>query len=407
MNRLKDTAKALFGITTLLLLLPLTAAAEYELSGKLGLEQRLFAEEGQYDQQLEHTQASIFIEPEFYWAWNEGGDSLTFKPFYRQDEFDDERSHFDIRELSYIHVSESWELRAGIRKEFWGVTEFQHLVDVINQTDSVEDIDGEDKLGQLMLNLSLVRDWGIVDLYLLPGFRERTFGDENSRLRAPLVVNTDNISYESSKEDEHVDLAIRWSHSIGDFDLGSYWFQGTNREPLLTPSFEGGERVLNQYYSQMDQFGFDVQATLGDWLWKFETIYRSTSEDDFWATQAGFEYTYVGILDSNVDVGLLAEYGWDSRGDDDEAGAGLSTQNDLFLGSRIAFNDMQSSEVLFGLGADLDHSAFSFLIEANRRIGENFKVSLDVRLFQSSEPSDPLYSIREDDLLQFGLEYYF
>lgn len=100
---------------------------------------------------------------------------------------------------------------------------------------------------------------------------------------------------------------------------------------LLTPTFDDDRIDLRQYYVQMTQFGFVAQATIGDWLWKFETIYRSAHEDDFWATQSGFEYTYVGVLNSNADLGLLREYGWDSRGVDDET-VGLSTQNDLFFG---------------------------------------------------------------------------
>ena len=82
-------------------------------------------------------------------------------------------------------------------------------------------------------------------------------------------------------------------------------------------------------------------------------------------------------------------------------------QNDIFFGSRLAFNDMQSSEMLIGLGADLEHNAFSFLVEANRRFGESFKVSLDVRLLQSTNNADLLYSIKNDDHLQLGIEYYF
>ena len=35
-----------------------------------------------------------------------------------------------------------------------------------NQTDGVEDIDSEDKLGQPMVNLTLERDWGALDLYV-------------------------------------------------------------------------------------------------------------------------------------------------------------------------------------------------------------------------------------------------
>lgn len=385
---------------------------EFEASGNIALDQRYFFKEGINNHQLNHYQASISIEPELYWQWNEGNDSVIFTPFYRLDGQDNRRSHGDIRELAYIHASDDWELRVGIRKEFWGVTEFQHLVDVINQTDAVEDFDGEDKLGQQMVNLSLVNEWGIVDAFLLPGFRERTYAGNEGRLRSPIVVDEDNVSYESSAGQQHLDFAIRWSHSIDDYDLGVYWFHGTNRDPYLTPSTETTvenltEYSLKQYYSQMDQLGIDVQATLGDWLWKFESIYRDTSVEDFWATQAGFEYSFIGVLDTNIDLGLLMEHSWDSRGEVELGEHGSLLQNDLFLGARLAFNDMQSSEILMGFSSDLDHNAFSFLIEASRRFGEDFIVSFDLRLFQSNEESDLLYSLSRDDHAQFSLAWYF
>ena len=52
---------------------------------------------------------------------------------------------------------------------FWGVTESQHLVDVVNQTDLVENPDGEEKLGQLMVNLTVARSWGTLNLFVAPG----------------------------------------------------------------------------------------------------------------------------------------------------------------------------------------------------------------------------------------------
>jgi len=102
----------------------------------------------------------------------------------------------------------------------------------------------------------------------LPGFRERTFSGKESRLRGQLVVDKHTVSYESAAKDKHVDLAVRWSHSlgnfdIGSFDIGSYWFHGTNRAPLLVPTQVGETVVLRQFYNQMDQFGLDFQATLG------------------------------------------------------------------------------------------------------------------------------------------------
>lgn len=389
------------------LLFSSASAVEFDVSSKLGVEQRYFFKDALYEQQFDHGQASVFIESELYWSWNDGFDSIIFKPFYRIDSQDDNRQHGDIREFAYVHAADDWEFRLGIRKEFWGVTEFQHLVDVINQTDGVEDFDGEDKLGQQMINLSLVKDWGTVDVFLLPGFRERTFASEEGRLRPSLAVDKDNVTYESSAGQQHLDFAIRWAHSLGDFDIGSYWFHGTNREPVLTPSKLGEELVLQQYYNQMDQLGVDVQATIGSWLWKFEGIYRKTSDDNFVASQSGFEYSITGVFDTNLDLGLLTEYAWDSRGETDLNNSGAALQNDIFLGARLAFNDAQSSEMLIGIGTDLDHSADSFLLEANRRFGDSFKASIDVRLLQSSDSFDGSYTLRDDDHAQVSIEWYF
>lgn len=377
--------------------------SEMELAGKVTGELRAFTQDAQFAGQDQDTNLSLSAEPEFYWEWNDGLDSLTFTPFLRVDENDDERTHGDIRELSWIHVGDDWELRTGIRKVFWGVTEFQHLVDVINQTDGVEDLDGEDKLGQQMINLSLVRDWGIVDLFLLPGFRERTFPGADGRLRSGLVVDTDRARYESGAKEKHLDTAIRWSHSVDVFDMGVYWFHGTNREPILQPTVTaGGQTVLAPFYEQMDQVGVDLQATIDSWLWKFEAIWRDSSSDEFLAAQGGFEYTFYGIQESTADLGVLMEYGWDER---DERGG--VNQNDLFMGGRLTLNDAESTEVLAGISYDLDHDTRSLLVEASRRFGNNWKVSIDGRLFQSDEPADPSYALRQDDHIQLTVERYF
>ncbi|MCP4596930.1 hypothetical protein [Neptuniibacter sp.] len=383
--------------------LPAQAETYYEMSGKISADLRYFTQDAQFPGQDYDTNLSFAAEPEFYWEWNDGLDSITVTPFLRLDENDSERTHMDIRELSWVHVADDWELRTGLRKVFWGVTEFQHLVDVINQTDSVEDFDGEDKLGQQMINLSLVRDWGIVDLYLLPGFRERTFAGEEGRLRAGLVVDTDRAEYESGAKENHIDTAIRWSHTIGDFDLGAYWFHGTNRDPKLQVQNDNGNLVLVPYYEQMDQIGFDLQATIDSWLWKFETIHRDTSSENYWAAQAGFEYTFYGINESAADIGVLLEYGWDERGKDADA----AIQNDLFMGARMTLNDAESTEMLAGISHDLDYDSQSLIVEASRRYGDNWKVSVDGRFFSADDQADLSYNIKQDDHLQLTVERYF
>ncbi len=380
------------------------AEVDFEFTGKVSSDLRTYSSNSIHPGQYGKTNAAVAVEPELYWSWNNGEDSILFKPYFRLDQHDSKRTHVDIRELLWVHARDDWEFKAGLGKVFWGVTEFQHLVDIVNQSDSVEDIDGEDKLGQPMITLSTVRDWGIFDLLILPGFRERSFPGVDGRLRSGFVVDTDQARYESTAEDRHIDLATRWSHTVGDYDFGIYWFRGTNRDPILSLGTNtAGEPILIPYYEQINQGGLDIQATLDSWLLKLEVIWRDGQQESYWAAQGGFEYTFTGVMESNADLGLLLEYGWDERG---TAATGIN-QNDLLFGTRLAINDAASSELLAGISYDRDHHSKSLLIEASRRIGENWKASLDLRIFNSDKPKQPIYSMRQDDHLQLNVDYYF
>lgn len=102
--------------------------------------------------------------------WNDDQDLLIFIFYLILDGQDEEWIYVDICELFWVYVVDDWELCLGIIWVFWGRIEFNYLVDFINQLDLV---DGDDeKLGQLMINLFVVDDWGIFDFYLLLGFWE-------------------------------------------------------------------------------------------------------------------------------------------------------------------------------------------------------------------------------------------
>ncbi len=374
-----------------------------EWSGYIQSEARVFLHEPG-DAQQHGDNLSLVAEPEYYTEWDAGRQSLTVQGFLRWDQHDDERSHADIRELVWQKAGDSWELRIGISKVFWGVAESQHLVDIINQTDLVENIDQEDKLGQPLVNLALIRDWGTVDLFVLPGFRERSFPGKKGRLRSLPRVDTDHPLYASSAEDRHVDFAIRWSHYIGDWDFGLAHFSGTARDPRLLPDMSaGGEAVLVPLYETIDQTSLDLQATKGDWLWKLEWLTRSGQADRYSALVGGFEYTAVGILDTSADLGFIGEYHFDDRGET----APTPFEDDIMVGLRLALNDAQSTEALFGVIADRKDNARSYNLEASRRLGDNWTVEVEARLFSSPSPGDPLFSFRDDDHVQITLARHF
>lgn len=383
-------------------LIALPAAFSHELSGYLQAEGRMFFNDPLFPQQ-KRDNASVAIQPEYYHEWKNGA-SFSATLFARLDSADPRRTHYDLRELNYIWSSDSWEMLIGLGKVFWGVTEFVHLVDIINQTDEVEDIDLEDKLGQPMINLSWFPQWGTVDLFFLPYFRERTFPGPKGRLRSAPAVDTGNPVYQSADKARHIDLALRYSHTAGDWDFGIYNFNGTGREPALLPGLnESGNPVLIPFYRQINQTGLDLQAVKGNWLWKLEALYQTGRGEDFFAAVGGFEYAFVNIGQTGIDLGVIAEFVWDQRGDL----ASTPFENDAIFGLRLALNDAASSELLAGVSQDLDSSGRFASIEASRRVGDNWLLSLVSRGFFGIPRNDLYFSVRDDDYLQLVLSYYF
>lgn len=381
-----------------------STAAEW--SGVVSAEGRYFFDEGDFGQK--QSEFSLAAEPEFYHRWEDSDWSVVFKPFLRWDSLDDERSHADIRELMVRYVGDDWELKAGISKVFWGVAESQHLVDVINQTDFVENIDGEDKLGQQMVVLSTEQDFGLLELFILPGSRERTFAGEEGRFRFPLTLDEDNPIYADEDGKQRLDGAIRWSKWVGDWDIGLSHFSGTSREPLFVvdPS-NPTQPTLRPLYVTIDQTSLDIQATKGAWLWKLEAMTRSGfNEDRYWAAVGGLEYSFYGITDSGADLGMIIEYQHDSR----ETLPGGYEQQDLgVVGFRLAMNDIQSTEALL-VYSQGDGQSFVNL-EASRRLGDDWKMTIETRLFSVDDEQNPLssllYPFRNDDYLSLTFERYF
>jgi hypothetical protein len=292
-----------------------------DLSGFAAVETRLFSRRPAFVGQETEPQISWVLNPELRYRTADRAHQLSLMPYLRLDGTDDKRTHADVREAYWRYAGNGWQVLAGANIVFWGVTEFRHLVDVINQTDGVEDIDEEDKLGQPMLQFNLQGDLGELQLFLLPTFRVNETGT------------------------------------------------------ALIPTYE-----------LIHQAGTDIQLTHNAWLWKFEGIFREGHGDAFGALVSGFEYTRYQLLGTAADLGLLMEFHLDER--DADAPPTLF-DNDLFLGSRLALNDIQDASLLAGAVVDSSNQSTSLFVEAQRRFGDQWVAEVQGRFLTHVDANDP------------------
>ena len=375
-----------------------------ELLGEVSIEGRSFSKEGFFNQAEFHS--SLSFSPEIYIESDNLKRSFTFKPKFRKDSEDSERDLIDIQELHWTIIGNIFETKIGIRKDFWGVTETVHRVDIINQTDFVENIDGEDKLGQPMINISFERLNGTFDIYALLGFRERTFGGKNGRLQAPILVDTDNPIYESNAEEKRIDFAFRWSQYFSDFEYAVSHFSGTSREPFFKLDVSSPVPQFQPLYNVIDQTGIEILYILGSMAFKLEGFSRSGQGDRFSASTAGFEYTQIGIFESQIDLGWVAEFNHDDR----------IENSPISIGTRLTFNDIADTQILSGLLWNKDSDEKNIFIEASTRLKSCCKISIEGVIFTDGkklnkfnpykEPEGLFDYFQEEDFLKLEFIYY-
>lgn len=373
-----------------------SSAYSDDLTVNLELDETYYFEDGLYGDRGFRGSVGFGADYEHWFL----SDKLQFslQAFGRSDQYDGDRSNLDARVFKLQYVSDSWSLSAGYDEVFWGVMESKNIVNVINQINYKESINGDIKLGQPMVRFSLDKGFGEFELFALFGHRKILYGDQDGRLNLAFLVDddafyrvsgaSDNVmgggTDESSRSLKHIDTAIRWAYQINDLELAVSVFNGTNRVPFFDVVSEG-EPFSPEFdvkfvaiYDQVSQFGLELQYIVDEWLIKSEIVRQNNTVDDYTAISFGLENTLVGVFDSNADLSLFAEYLYDDRGD--TALPGVFT-HDILLAGKLYFNDQSSTSLQASAIFDhLNHES-SLTFKLNRRLSDLVSFELEARSF--------------------------
>ena len=367
-------------------------------SSSIGFQTQIFPEKSTNLRRENYSNnISLSIDTEIEYLKEEN--KFFFHLFGRADQHDSHRSHIDLREGYYQYLTSNFDLTVGITKVFWGVTESVHLVDVINQTDWLEDIDGEDKLGQPMVRLNIFNEWGDVSVFMLPYFRKRSYFSRFKRLSSALPMSSES-RFEKSHASRNIDYAFRYQNYFDNFDIGISHFRGTNREPIISIS---GDRLLANYFS-VTRNALDMQYTLQSWLFKLEILNQRRLGRNYYASVGGFEHTVYGINGRN-DLGFLLEYQYDDR--DTTYLPTTFSDDDIFIGFRYSINDANDTVFLLGGVQDLEDRTTTYSFEAETRLKSNWKAEVTARVFSNVDPKNSIYSLNKDDFIKIEITNYF
>lgn len=310
----------------------------------------------------------------------------------------------DFREAGVTARIGDADIFVGSTILFWGKVESYNPVDIVNSRDFSRGLMRSEKRGAPMVRLSWPLGPGQLDLMAID-FVENEYPVLSSRERPGLRV-TEGTSYSGGARRNDIANAVRWSGYFGDIDLGLSWYRGTGLSPRLLPQADG---TLRPDYSRIDQTGLDIQYLRGDTAFKAEIIRRKGQYDRLGAARNyragvfGIEHNLYDIVGDGRDLVLLAEYARDSR-------KGLSHsgfQNDLTLGARWVWNDVEDTQIVGLLTRDLDNAAQTMTVSIDRRLTDELTFEASTRLVERYERDPNSTALSQDSAVIASVTYSF
>ena len=373
----------------LLLAMSISAAQAFEWNGRVDLDARVFPAAASGT--IESTQGmNVMLE-----GFQDLGDHRAVVELVgRYDRRDSGRRSLEARQAYLRFLVGEGDVFIGHRQTFWGTAESANPVDLINQSDGAAQDGKEAKLGAPSVSYEQDLDVGLLQLWYMPHFRERTFNDADAHPSAGLPMAA--AQFDRDRGANADDVAARLSTYAGDWDLAFSAFHGTARDPILVVA--GGS--VTPTYPRLKSLGLEAQYTGDASLWKFEVLSGEQSGDDVLAAVGGVEYTLYGLAGRVWDLGLIAEV---SRDDRPQATADQMNT----LGGRLTLNDTQDTSVLVLASRDADNEQSFYSVEATRRITKTSSLSLEGRWYDADRPTLPLGVLADDDELRMRFSVFF
>lgn len=378
-------------------------------SGAIDLETTGYKSAPLYEGQKRNS-ANLSISPKWGLTWNIKDHidaEITLAPFFNVHPYDSARTYSDLREAKFKYDLGKTNYTVGYDHVFWGKTESDQLVDIINQTDMLAGTD--DKLGQPLLSFSHFSDIGAASLatsiYYLPLFRERSFAGVESRNRSSITIDSDHPIYLDDTSEKTPSYAARVDSTIGSVDLGLSFFDGLSRDPGFSLNSDGS--ALQPVYGEITQVGIDGQITLDSSLLKFEAIKRNGQinrlgvEENYSSAILGIEHTLYQLRGSNADLGLIFEYAKDSRNERSLT----PLENDIILGARLAVNNASDTSALLTTSIDINTNETYIRLEGQHRLNDHLSISTEAGVLTNADPNSLLYDQRNDSFLSLDISY--
>lgn len=403
-------SKKLLGV----FLLSTFSFAQIQYEGFVGLDTQSYS-----SKENKHSN-NISLEQQLKLSYKKDNYSSILEIYAQEDKTDflnikdNNRSFARINEAYMQYENDDSKILFGKNIRFWGALEVKNIVDTFNIQDGRSDPFKTDKIGAY--NISYSHFFEDSELLVIAKLYEQ----KNKMASASYIysiLNEDEFFSKTLKSEKSlyrpsIYLAYNGT-SYGDeysLDYAFIYENGYDSQRYLT-------RTNNEYTQHTylaNKFMTYNTLVYDSTLYKLEALYTDIINDenvsDYIHLAFGLEHT-LEQLENGHEIGLIAEYYYYDTLENNkltDLNLGETFQNDLFLGLRYNFNDIEDSNIVGGVILDTNYDEQSYYLEYQTRAFDMFKIKFDYRYSEPSTTHNTVFAIQgRHQRVALNISYHF
>lgn len=385
------------------------------LTGEARVEGRAFEKVDQEEETIDKNLA-LFLRLTLPLASNSDQWGGKIKAHGRVDAFDEGRNKVYPEDIWLSYTKGFLQARLGFQVFNWTQMDIFQPAELINSVNFDSEVENLEKIGELALTIKTQLSFGFLELIYMPFFLAPNFPSANSRFNvlepgnemgSPIVVKKDGSLVERNQFHQ---FAAFFSKSLESMDFNLFFIdQVDRRSPEIV--FQNSSNEFRPVYFPITTFGMNLIRPQSGWILKFEaarrlvtnpvqpTIFGELKKKSHSFAAVGIEREF--LLGEKTLTAFLEHqrlFGVSEETSDVDKQKLSVFQNDVALGLRLGFNDLQGREIRVLVDIDLDRSdQLLGSISYKQRIGESWQLKGGYRY---------IYAPQESEIAAVGLEQF-